>query len=212
MLPRLPRNAPGGWAVSRVPPMQAFLAHVARYVTLPPAEEAALLAAARPTTYAKGDFLSRAGEVSRDYAWIAEGAVRTYYPAEDGTDHVVAFGIANYWIGDLGSLISGRPADFSVQFLAETAVVRLSTADVHRLYDEAPMVERFFRLITQNAYVAAQRRIVRNFSLPARDRYLLFLEEHPEVVRRVPLYMIASYLGITKEFLSAIRRELAREG
>ena len=192
--------------------MEAFLAHVGRYVTLAPAEEAALLGAVRVATYAKGDYLSRAGEVSRHYAWIRTGATRTFYPADDGHDHVVAFGIANYWIGDLGSLVSGQPADFSVQALAETEVVRLATADLARLYDRAPGVERFFRLIMQNAYVAAQRRIVRNLSLPARERYLLFVEEHPEVVKRVPLYLIASYLGITKEFLSSIRGQLAREG
>ena len=192
--------------------MQAFLAHVARYVTLPPAEEAALLAAARPATYARGDYLSRAGAVSRHYAFIVSGAARTSYLTDDGHEHVIAFGIADYWIGDLGSLISGRAADFDVQFLTDAEVVQLPTAALARLYDEAPMVERFFRLIMQNAYVAAQRRIVRNFSLSARERYVLFVEEHADIAQQVPLYMIASYLGITKEFLSSIRGQLAREG
>jgi CRP-like cAMP-binding protein len=83
--------------------------------------------------------------------------------------------------------------------------------DLQQLYLDIPKLERFFRIIIQKAFVAAQKRIINNFTLPAGDRYLQFREQYPSIEQRVPQYMIASYLGITKEFLSKIRSQLASE-
>ena len=121
------------------------------------------------------------------------------------------FGIENWWAGDLESFINQTPADFNVQCLENTQVVQISYNDLQQLYQEIPKMERFFRLIIQKAYANMSKRIVRNYSLSARERYLLFLEEYPEIVQRVPQYMIASYLGITKEFLSSIRKQISEK-
>jgi CRP-like cAMP-binding protein len=139
------------------------------------------------------------------------GCARTFYPDEKGHEHVVMLAIENWWTADLGSFITQTPADYNVQCLESTDVLQFSHDDLDQLYRDVPKMERFFRLIVQNAYVAAQKRIVHNLSLPAKERYLRFREKYPSIEQRVPQYMIASYLGMTKEFLSKIRSELIHE-
>ena len=76
------------------------------------------------------------------------------------------------------------------------------------LYQKIPKLERFFRIIIQKAFVASQKRVIENFSLPAKERYIKFKSRYPNIEQRVPQYMIASYLGVTKEFLSKIKSQI----
>jgi CRP-like cAMP-binding protein len=82
---------------------------------------------------------------------------------------------------------------------------------MEQLYNEVPKFERYFRIIIQAAYGNMSKRLVRNHSMSAKERYLLFINSYPEIAQRVPQYMIASYLGITKEFLSHIRKQISEE-
>ena len=101
--------------------------------------------------------------------------------------------------------VTQAPADLNVQCLEDSELIQISYSDLQPLYIEIPKLERFFRIIVQRGFVAAQKRIVNNLSLPAMERYLQFRKQYPPVEQRVPQYMVASYLGITKEFLSKIR-------
>ena len=150
------------------------------------------------------------GDICRYQTYIVSGKVRIFYLDDNGNEHIVMFGIENWWAGDLGSFITQTPADFNVQCLDNTQVIQISYEASEELYKEVPKIERFFRLIIQRAYANLQRRIVRNYSLSAKERYLLFCAEYPEIVQRVPQYMIASYLGISKEFLSNIRSQILK--
>jgi len=191
--------------------MSKFFNYLQKYIQLSPDEEAIVESAIVTRSYKKGEYIVEDGDVCRSVSFIVSGKVRTFYLDPNGTEHIIAFGIENWWVGDLGSLITQTPADFNVQCLETTSVIQIHKDKLEKLYAEVPKMESFFRVIIQNAYVSAQKRIVRNFSLSATDRYLLFLEEYPEIVQRVPQYMIASYLGITKEFLSYIRSQIAKE-
>jgi len=139
------------------------------------------------------------------------GKARTFYLDEEGNEHIVAFGIENWWVGDICSFSEQTPANFHVQCLEKTKVVQIPYQAMEELYETVPKLERFFRLILQKAYGNMSKRIIRNHALSARERYLLFLEEHPDIAQRVPQYMIASYLGITKEFLSTIRKQIVHK-
>ena len=191
--------------------MTPFLEYLKHYVDLTDKEEVVLVSKLRSKKYLKGQYIVQEGEICRHHTFIISGKVRTFYLDKNGNEHIIAFGIENWWAGDLGSMITQTPADFNVQSLGNTEVIQLSYDNLQVLYQEIPKLERFFRLIIQKAYVHSQKRIVQNYSLSARERYILFCEEYPEIVQRVPQYMIASYLGITKEFLSNIRRQIAKE-
>jgi CRP-like cAMP-binding protein len=188
-----------------------FFQYLRQYIDLTKEEEALIVPKLKYRRYLKGQYIGQEGNVYRYNTYILKGKVRTFYLDDKGNEHIVSFGIENWWVGDLGSFVTQTPADFNVQCLENTQVLHMAHDDWQRLFDEVPKMERFFRLLTQNAYAKAQKRIVRNHSMSAKDRYLLFLEEHPQIAQRVPQYMIASYLGITKEFLSHIRRQIAKD-
>jgi len=158
--------------------------------------------------YLKHQVIVQQGDVCRYESFIIKGAVKTFFVDQQGQEHIVMFGIENWWVADLGSFINQTPADFNVQCLEDTEVIQFSHESLEELYRLIPRLERFFRIIIQKAFVASQNRIVRNLSLPAKERYLLFRDQYPEIEQRAPQYMIASYLSITKEFLSKIRSQL----
>jgi CRP-like cAMP-binding protein len=111
----------------------------------------------------------------------------------------------------MGSFIAQKPADYNVQCIENTELIQISYEANEELYILIPKLERFFRKIVERALVASQKRIVRNFSMSAKERYLIFKENYPKIEQRIPQYMVASYLGITKEFLSKIKSQLALE-
>ncbi len=189
--------------------MEPFLKYLKNYITLTEQEQSIVSSKLTNRSYLKGQYILQSGDVCRHQTYIVKGSVRTFCQDDDGSEHVISFGIEKWWVGDLESFASQTPADFNIQCLDKTDVIQINRMDLDELYRQVPKMERFFRLIIQKAYSNLQRRILRNYSLSAKDRYLLFCEEYPEMIQRVPQYMIASYLGITKEFLSTIRKQIS---
>ena len=171
-------------------------------------EQAVFLSKVKFRKYLKGQFVVQNGDICRHESFVLSGCLKTFYIDNDGHEHIVMFAIEDWWTADLGSFISQTPADLNVQCLEDSELIQISYNDLQQLYIEIPKLERFFRIIIQNAFVAAQKRIINNLSLPAMERYIRFRDQYPKIEQRVPQYMIASYLGITKEFLSKIRAQL----
>ena len=151
------------------------------------------------------------GDICKYECFVISGCTKTFFVDEEGQEHIVMFAIEDWWASDLGSFITQTPADFSVQCIENTDFIMFSNDDIEDLYSEIPKLERFFRLIIERAFVASQKRLIRNFSLSAKDRYLYFKKQYPKIDQRIPQYMIASYLGVTKEFLSKIKGQLLLE-
>ncbi len=186
----------------------ALIAYLKSRVDLTNDEVRTILAHIQVRTYLKGQYIVQQGDICRFESFVLSGCAKTFFSDSDGNEHVVMFAVEDWWTADLGSFITQQPADYNVQCLEKTVVAQISYEGLEKLYAEVPKLERFFRIIMQNAYVASQKRVVRNLSMPARERYLLFKKQYPSIEQRVPQYLIASYLGITKQFLSKIRAEL----
>jgi len=191
--------------------MNQLLNHINDKVLLSPDEETLVLAKVKQRTYLKGQYIVQHDDIYRYQTFIVEGKVRTYYLDDKGNEHIVAFGIENWWVGDICSFATQSPAEFNTQCLEKTIVAQISYDDMQQLYQAIPKLERYFRMIIQSAYGNMSRRLTRNHALSAKERYLLFIESYPDIAQRVPQYMIASYLGITKEFLSSIRNQLTKD-
>ncbi|AUC16027.1 hypothetical protein BTO06_13060 [Tenacibaculum sp. SZ-18] len=162
--------------------------------------------------YLKDQYLVQQGDVCKHINFIVEGCVKQFYASPDGLEHILMFAIEDWWASDMGSFITQTPADYNVQCIEKTELIQLNHAHVEELFISIPKLERCFRKITERALVASQKRIVRNFSKTAKERYLFFKENYPTIENRIPQYMLASYLGITKEFLSRIKSQIAKEG
>lgn len=191
--------------------LQPLLDYINRYITLTKEEESLLLSKVTVRKFGKSDFLVKNGDVCNFESFVLSGCVKTYFIDQDAQEIIVMLAIENWWTADLGSFISRKPAKLNVQCVEKTELAQIHYDDLQELYQQVPKLERFFRLIIQQAFVASQNRIVVNYSEPAKKRYLQFREQYASIEHRVPQYMVASYLGITKEFLSKVRRQLLNE-
>lgn len=194
--------------VERIKPL---LSYMAQYIDLGHGEIALLASRITFRKYLKGQYIVQQGDICKHENFVLSGCLRTFHVDKGGVDHTVMFAVENWWTADLGSFLTQSPADFNVQCMEDSEVVQFSFENLEQLYLEIPKLERFFRKIIQKAYVASDKRLISNYSLPAKDRYLRFRQQYPEIEQRVPQYMVASYLGITKEFLSKLRNQMANE-
>lgn len=188
-----------------------LLDYINRVVTLTEEEELKLSSLISSRKLLKGQYFLQQGDVCKFSGFVVSGCTKTFYVDDEGQEHVIMFSIEDWWTSDMGSYISQNPADFNVQCLENTELIQFSYESQQEMMQEIPKLERFFRIIIERAFVASQKRIVRNMSMSAKDRYLFFRSEYPKIEQRIPQYLIASYLGITKEFLSKIKSQLILE-
>jgi CRP-like cAMP-binding protein len=188
-----------------------LLNYINRIVALTDDEERILTSLISSRKLLKGQYFLQQGDVCKYSGFVISGCTKTFYVDDEGQEHVVMFSIEDWWTSDMGSFITQKPADFNVQCLENTELIQFSYENQQQMMQEIPKLERFFRIIVQRALVASQKRIVRSMSMSAKDRYLFFRKEYPKMEQRIPQYLIASYLGITKEFLSKIKSQLILE-
>ncbi len=190
---------------------ERLIQHITCIVPLSKEEISLLSSKLKSRTYLKGQYIIQVGDVYKFQTFVLSGKVKTFCLDNQGNEHILSFGLEDWWTGDICSFSTQSPAEFHTQCLENTSVAQIAYEDLEDLYVQIPKLERYFRIIVQKAYGFMSKRVVRNHSLPAKERYLQFIKTYPEIVQRFPLYMIASYLGITKEFLSSIRKQLAEE-
>ncbi|MCL5130359.1 Crp/Fnr family transcriptional regulator [Algibacter sp. L4_22] len=191
--------------------IQPLLDYIKSLIDLTPKEEAFLESKVTYRKYLKGQYVIQQGDICKYECFVISGCTKTFYLDQEGQEHMVMFAIENWWTADMGSFISQTPADYNVQCLENTELILFAYDELEELYAEIPKLERLFRQIVERAFVASQKRIVRNFSLTAKERYLYFKNQYPQIEERIPQYLVASFLGITKEFLSKIKSQLAIE-
>lgn len=190
---------------------QLVLDNVNKHIQLTAPEQKIFAGMLRTHIYRRKMFALRGGEVSRDSIFVNDGALKGYTIDKEGREHVLQFALQGWWIADMYSLISGNKGVLNIEALVDTHVLLLSRDDQQQLYEQVPKFERFFRILTENSLVASQQRLINNLSLSAEERYLHFTEKYPFILECAPQHSIASYLGITPEFLSKIRARLAKK-
>jgi CRP-like cAMP-binding protein len=178
-----------------------------RHVSLDDVDCEVLAGAFRPMRLKRGQTLLRAGDAARDAAFVIGGCLRSYSLDGNGFEHTLQFATSGWWITDMYSWISGKPADQQIEAVRDSHVLLLDRRDQLRLFDRVPGLERYFRILTENALVSTRQRLAENMGLTARQRYHNFCRRHPELLHLIPQKLIASYIGITPEFLSKIRAE-----
>jgi CRP-like cAMP-binding protein len=159
---------------------------------------------------AAGEFLQRAGDVVRHAAFIATGCLRNYVIDAKGKEHIVQFAPETWWLADATSLRDGTPTTFFIDAIEDSSVLLIDGRSHMDLLEHVAGYAAAFRAGLQKHVAAKDQRIVSNLSASAEERYLQFLETYPSIVLRVPQAMLASYLGMTPETVSRIRKNLSR--
>lgn len=160
--------------------------------------------------FRKRQYILQEGDISRWETYVVNGLTRTYEVDDKGMEHVMQFGPEDWWVGDLYSFLTDTPTRFNVDCLEDTQVLQISKPDLELIYQKVPASERYFRIIIQNAYIASTNRISSSLRKMAPQRYQEFILRYPNIEQRVPNHQIASYLGITPQSLSRIRRNAAK--
>ena len=156
----------------------------------------------------KGTILLNAGENVNEQYYILEGCLRSYYIDTYGKEHTVQFGIKDWWISDYSAFFNTSKAIMTIEVIQDAILYKISNTDKEYLYLQISEIEHFFRLKLEKAFASFQKRILANLSFTAKERYLSFITTYPNIEKNIKNYHIASYLGITTESLSRIRKEL----
>jgi CRP/FNR family transcriptional regulator, anaerobic regulatory protein len=157
----------------------------------------------------KKELLLKEGQPCRTINYVESGALRAFYLSPDGKDSTIMFAIADWWITDMYCFVMEQPAMQNIVAIDDSCIWQLKREDLERLYKKVPKFERFFRIIMQNSYIREQLRVLQNLSLSAEERYDIFLNKYPQLIPYLSQKQIASYLGVTPEFLSTVRRNKA---
>lgn len=188
-----------------ISPFDLILSNVAKHITLDERERSCFTSYLHKRSVSKKEVLLTQNDVCKFIYFVNSGALRAYYSDKQDKETTIMFGVADWWITDMYSFLNQQPALMNLEALENSEVLELSKSDLDRLYIDVPKFERFFRIIIQNAYVREQVRVIHNLSMTAEERYEIFMKKYPHIAQRVTQKQIASYLGITPEFLSSIR-------
>jgi CRP/FNR family transcriptional regulator len=183
--------------------------HIRKYVSLDAAEAEDLTACLHHRTLKKKEFLFSESQLCSANYFVLQGCLRLFFTDESGTEHIIQFGLENWWITDQQSLDWQQPSHFNLQAIEASSVAILDRAHLATtfpsLLDRIPSLDRYFRLIAQRAFAASQQHRYFVHNLTGEERYHQFVNAFPEFIQRIPQYMVASYLGFTPEFISKIR-------
>lgn len=189
---------------------ELLIQNIKELVFLKEAEALLVEDAFMPVKLKKKQFLLQKGEHSNHMRFIAEGCLRLYNIDAAGKEHILQFGIKGWWMNDLYAYLTLKPATYYIQAITDSVVLQVHRDRLNDLFDHIHMIDRFFRIKTQHGYVALQDRFIHSMSQTAEERYSGFVKRYSEMEQQIPRYMIASYLGITPEHLSTIRKNLGR--
>jgi CRP-like cAMP-binding protein len=162
-----------------------------------------------PKKLRKRQYLLQEGDVCKYVSFVEKGILRTYNIDEKGNEHILSFPMEGWWMADLYSFLTDEPSLYNIEALENCELLLLTNSSWNILLEKIPAFERYFRIIIQNNLIAMQRRLLGSMSETAEEKYTKLVKAFPTCIQRVPQHMIASYLGITRETLSRIRRQLA---
>lgn len=182
-------------------------AYFNRYIRFSPEEIDAFYSSLQFKTYKKNEHILKEGQICKHRFFLVAGLVRSYYINLKGVENVVQFAVEQWWFTNLESYVSGQPSVISIQALEDSEVLYIEKSHLESHFDKNPKLERVFRVIAENTLIAIQRRNEFFMKASGEEKYEHLVTLIPQLVRRVPQYMIASYLDMTPEHLSAVRKK-----
>lgn len=187
-----------------------LLQYIIDYSSLTPSDEEVKLIkeAFKPKKLRKRQYLLQEGDTCKYLSFIAKGALRQYAVDDKGTEHIVRFGIERWWMSDYEGFTTQTPSKYNIDALEDAELLQITKEHMDDLRKIVPAIDAMFKKIDQRSYISHQKRIHSAISHTAEDRYTDLLNTYPELIQRFPQNMIASYLGISPETLSRIRRQM----
>lgn len=188
---------------------ELFFRNFNNKVKLSAEEESQIKNYLTPKKLRKKQYLLQEGDICKTIAFVEKGILKAYSTDEQGNEHIIQFGLEGWIISDLYSFLTNEPAVYNIEAIEDSELVLISKSAHEELLLKVPKYETFTRLNITNAYLTMQKRITSIISSPLEERYAKFIELYPDIVQRVPQHMIASYMGLSPETLSRVRRRIS---
>ena len=161
-----------------------------------------------PKKLRRRQYILQQDDICKNLIFVEKGILRSYSIDSKGNEHIIQFAPEGWWISDVYSFLTGEAAVYNIEAIEDSELLLISKSSLDELYERVPKFERYFRLLSQANMVATHRRLTATLSASADEKYLRLLSAYPNIVARVPQHMIASYLGITPETLSRVRKRI----
>lgn len=186
---------------------EAIIRYINRFVTLTEEESIAFSSCFKKVSFKKRQFIIQPGFPVPYRYYILSGAIRAFIVTDEGDDHTISFAIEDWWITDYNSYLYRQNATMFAAALEDSTALQLDFEKEQELKAQNPKFETFFRIIAERGLAYQQRRVITGLTRSAEQRYHDFLESYPLIAQRVPQYTLASFLGITTEYLSRLRKK-----
>ncbi|ASK29190.1 cyclic nucleotide-binding protein [Chryseobacterium sp. T16E-39] len=164
----------------------------------------------KPRLYRKKQYVLQEGDICNQFNFVVRGCLRLYKVDEKGNTHIIQFAPENWWINDIRSFHKKLPSELNIDALEDTMILQINHENLITLYKNAPKFDRIFRVLLENSFVTIQNRLLQNISSTAEERYISFIQTYSQLSNRLSQTQIASFLGITPEFLSRMRARLVK--
>lgn len=175
---------------------------ISKHIQLSTEEETLIMSFLQAKKLKKKQFVLQEGDINYSAKFVLSGLLRLYAIDKSGFEHIIQFAPAGWWITDMQSYLSQSPGTLFIDALEETEYVEIKKQDMDQLYQQIPKLERFFRILAENALAAQQQRMAATLTLTAKERYSCFIDLYPGLGQQVPQKYVASYIGVTPEFFS----------
>jgi len=187
---------------------ELLLQNIGKHISLNEEEKEQVVSFFKWKKLKKKQFLLHEGNIQKQAAFITAGCLRSYSIDKNGFEHVLQFAPPGWWIGDMRSYINQQPGILSIDAIDDSDILLILKTDLDKLYLAVPKLERLFRILAENSLATYQHRLIDNLSLSAMERYNNFCQLYPSLIERLPQKQIASYIGVTPEFLSKMLRKV----
>jgi CRP-like cAMP-binding protein len=184
-----------------------IIVHLRKYIDLSESEVVIFNKYAETHQFKKKEFVLQGRKVCKFLYFVEKGCLRMYFINKKGVEQITQFALDGWWISDYQSFMNYTPSDYYIQTIEESRIVSIDNQNLEILLIELPQLERYFRLMMQKAVAGAQLRSKLLYEMSKEEFYFHFSTSFPEFMLRVPQYMIASYLGLTPEYLSELRNK-----
>lgn len=187
---------------------EVFFSQVKDKVLLSEAEQKLVKTFFSPKKIRKRQYLLQEGNICRHLAFVEKGLLRSYNVDDKGIEHMIHFAWEGWWMADMLSFLSIEPSTYHIDAIEDSELLLISRPDFEEMLLKVPVMERYFRILFQNNIISKERRLISSISNSAEEKFIHLSATNPELIKRIPQQLVASYLGITPETLSRIKNKL----
>lgn len=188
-----------------------LLTHFSNYIPLNEEEITELSNRVIERNVKRKEFILQKNDICNNYTFIVSGLFKMYTVDKNGAEHILHFASENDWICDINSFHNKKQSLLYIDAIEPSTIIQIDNSNLMYLFTHYQKFDRTFRVLIENKFMELENRILQNISSKAEERYQFFLEQYPNICNRIPNVLIASYLGITPEFLSKIRNAISKK-